>query len=41
MIFIIIIIIFAIIFSLYDVSEKELKKDIKDWERIMERKYEK
>ena len=39
MIFIIIIIIFAIIFSLYDVSEKKLKKDIKDWERIMKERY--
>ena len=39
MVFIIIIIIFAIIFSLYDVSEKELKKDIKDWERIMKERY--
>ena len=39
MIFIIIIIIFAIIFSLYDVSEKELKKDIKDYERIMKERY--
>lgn len=39
MLFILIIIIFAIIFSLYDVSEKELKKDIKDWERIMKERY--
>lgn len=40
MIFIIIIIIFAIAFSMYDVSEKELKKDIKDYERIMKERYE-
>ena len=39
MLFIIIIILLAIIFSLYDVSEKELKKDIKDWERIMKERY--
>ena len=40
MLFIIIIILLAIVFSLYDVSEKELNKDINDYERIMKRKYE-
>lgn len=39
MLFIIIIILLAIVFSLYDVSEKELNKDIYDYERIMKERY--
>lgn len=40
MLFIIIIFIFILIFSFKDNVKKELKKDEKDWQRILNRKYE-
>jgi hypothetical protein len=39
MLFILIIIVFVVIFSLEDTSAKELEKDKKTYERIMGRKY--